>query len=141
MGVNGREPDKDHVKAITEWPAPTNAKQARRFIGLCGTVQLWIPNYFQIASSITSTWRKGKDFEWTSDCQDTFDELKALIISAPALTFIDYTCDQPIILSIDSSYLGDGNILSQIDEHGKKRPTRYGSLPFSRMRLTILSPN
>ena len=127
VGVNGWEPDKDHVKAITEWPAPTNAKQARQFIGLCGTVRLWIPSYSQIASSIT---RKEKDFEWTSDFQDTFDELKALIISAPALTSIDYTCDWPIILSIDSSYLGVGIILSQIDEHEKKRPTHYGSLPF-----------
>ena len=140
MGVNGREPDKDRVKAITEWPAPTNPKQARQFVGLCGTIRLWIPNYSQIASSITSTWRKGKEFEWTSDCQDAFDELKALIISAPALTSIDYTCDRPIILSIDSSYLGVGIILSQIDEHGKKRPTCYGSLPFSTNEANYSQP-
>ena len=109
-------------------------------MGLCGTVQLWIPNYSQIASSITTTWRKGKDFEWTSNCQDAFDELKALIISASALTSIDYTCDWPIILSVDSSYLGVVIILSHIDEHGKKRPTCYESLPFSTNEANYSQP-
>ena len=105
VGVNGREPDTKWVNAIKEWPTPWSATEARQFIGLCGTVRIWIPNYSQIASSITSTWKKGVEFAWTEECQDAFDVLKDPITTAPALLSIDYTCERPIIISVDSSYM------------------------------------
>ena len=109
-------------------------------MGLCGTVRIWIPNYSQIASSITSTWKKGVEFVWTEECQESFDTLKELGTSAPALMPIDYSCDRAIIISVDPSYMGVGMILSQIDEKGKRRPSRYGSLPFSKVDATYSQP-
>ena len=115
VGMNGREPDTKWVNVIKEWPAPQNATEARQFIGLCGTIRIWIPNYSQIASSITSIWKKGVEFAWTEECQDAFDVLKDLITTAPALLPINYMCERPIIISVDSSYMGVGMILSQLD--------------------------
>jgi len=42
---------------------------------------------------------------------------------------IDYTSSNPVYLSIDSSFIAVGIILSQIDDNGKRCPARYGSLP------------
>jgi hypothetical protein len=84
VGVIGREPNTKRVNAIKEWPAPRNTKEARQFM-----VRIWIPNYSQIASGITSTWRKGVEFAWTEECQEAFDTLKDLVTSAPALLPID----------------------------------------------------
>ena len=61
--------------------------------------------YSQIISSINSTWKKGVEFAWTEDCQDIFDILKDLIMTAPALLPINYMCKRPIIISVDSSYI------------------------------------
>ena len=140
VGVEGRKPDAGRVKTITNWPTPKNVKEARQFMGLCGTVRIWIPNYSQIASSITSLWRKGVEFVWTEEQEAAFEALKEYVTTAPVLTSIDYTCDRPIVLSVDSSYMGVGMILSQIDTEGRKRPTRYGSLPFSKTEANYSQP-
>ena len=39
--------------------------------------------------------------------------------------------DLPVVLSVDTSYIAIGFILSQYDESGHKRPARYGSLPIN----------
>ena len=69
------------------------SKEARQFVGLCGTVQIWIPNYSQIAFSITATWTKEVEFVWTEECQEAFDILKGLVTTAHALLPINYKCD------------------------------------------------
>ena len=41
----GRLPDEDKVGKIQKWPLPQTISQVRGFLGLCGTVQIWIKNY------------------------------------------------------------------------------------------------
>ena len=54
-----------------------------------------------------------------------------MVTSAPALCPIDYKSDKPIILSVDTSKIAVGIILSQEDEEGRRHPARYGSIPMS----------
>ena len=93
VGVEGHKPNAGRVKAITNWPTPKNVKKACQFMGLCSTVHIWIPNYSQIASNITSLWRKGVEFVWTEKQEAAFEALKEYGTTAPVLTSIDYTCD------------------------------------------------
>lgn len=44
---------------------------------------------------------------------------------------IDYSSTRAVVLSVDTSYIAIGFILSQEDEQGRKRPARYGSIPLS----------
>lgn len=53
---------------------------------------------------------------------------------------IDYTSFNPVILSVDSSYIAVGFILSQLDEEGRRRPARYGSLPMSDVESRYSQP-
>ena len=48
--------------------------------------------------------------------------------------------DLHIVLSVDSSYMGIGMILSQINTEGRKRPTQYGSLSFSKTEVNYSQP-
>ena len=93
VGVEGCKPDAGRIKAITNWPPLKNVKEADQFMGLCGTVCIWIPNYSQIASSITSLWRKGVEFAWTEEQEAAFEVLKHYVTTVPVLTSINYTCD------------------------------------------------
>lgn len=136
----GRCPDDDKVSKITNWPPLTTPKQVRGFLGLCGTVRIWIKDYSAIARPLTELTRKGAEFTWDDRRQEAFEKLKELISSAPALRPIDYTSTNPIILSVDSSKYAVGFILSQIDDDGKRRPARYGSLPMNKVESNYSQP-
>jgi len=127
----GRLPDDERVSKILKWPTLTTVKEVRGFLGLCGTVRIWIENYSKLARPLTQLVRKDQPFEWTKECEESFNTLKRLVTSAPALRSIDYTSEKPIILSVDTSQIAVGFILSQIDDQGRRRPARYGSLPMN----------
>ena len=129
----GREPISSRIKKVVEWPQPINTKQVRGFLGLCGTVRIWIKDYSQIAKPLIDLTRKEAIFNWGLDQEEAFKTLKSMITQAPALRPIDYTCGRPIYLSVDSSIHGIGFILSQEDEQGRRAPARYGSLPVSKV--------
>lgn len=130
--AEGQSPDNTKVDKILSWPPLTTLKQVRQFLGLCGTVRIWIQNYSKLVRSLTELYRQGVDFVWDKCRQDAFDEMKTLISSTPALRRINYRSDNPVVLSVDSSKEAVGFILSQLAEDGKtKQPARYGSLPMS----------
>ena len=88
--MHGRELDKDKVSKILDWPPLTNPKEVCCLLGLCRTVQIWIPNYSQIIQPLTELYHKNKDFIWNDCCQAAFEEIKQLVSSTPALHPIDY---------------------------------------------------
>ena len=124
----GRAPDDDRIVKILKWPPLTTVKEVRGFLGLCGTVRIWIKDFSQITRPLVHLTRKNVDFEWTEDCQNSFDTLKRMVTTTPVLRAIDYRSENPVILSVDTSMIAVGFILSQEDEQGKRRPARYGSI-------------
>ena len=136
----GRLPDDEKVSKILNWPPLSTIKEARGFLGLCGTVRIWIKNYSHLARPISELWRKTEDFVWNERRQEAFNTLKRLISSAPALNPIDYTSELPVVLSVDSSFIAVGIILSQLDEQGRKRPARYGSIPMNERESRYSQP-
>jgi hypothetical protein len=47
--AEGRSPDDDRIAKILNWPPLTTVKEVRGFLGLCGTVRIWIKDFSQIA--------------------------------------------------------------------------------------------
>lgn len=137
---NGRLPDDQKIEKIINWPTLTTVKEVRGFLGLCGTVRIWIKDYSAIARPLTELVRKTEDFVWDDRRESAFQQLKKLITTAPALHPIDYNSDNPVILSVDSSIIAVGFILSQIDDNGKKRPARYGSIPMNERESRYSQP-
>ena len=136
----GRLPADEKITKILDWPRPRTVKDVRSFLGLCGVVRIWIHNYSMIIRPLTELWRKNTTFEWTEARENAFQSLKKIITSPPALRPIDYNSSNPVILAVDSSYLGVGMILSQMDEHGKKHPSRFGSIPFNEREANYGQP-
>jgi transposase InsO family protein len=136
----GRLPDDGKVSKIKNWPPLTTTKEVRGFLGLCGTVRIWIKGYSQLARPLTELWRKSEEFIWNQKRQEAFDTLKELVSSAPALNPIDYSSDHAIVLSVDTSWQAVGIILSQHDDQGRKRPARYGSIPLNERESRYSQP-
>lgn len=127
----GRLPEESKVAKILKWPDLNTVKEVRGFLGLCGTVRIWIEGYSTMARPLTELVRKTTDFLWDGRRKAAFEELKKKIASAPALHPIDYTCGRTVILAVDTSIHGVGFVLYQLDEDGNRRPARYGSLPMN----------
>ena len=125
----GRIPDEMKVEKILKWPLPETISQVRGFLGLCGTVRIWIPGYSQMNRKLTELYKKDVEFVWTEERIEAFESLKKAVSSAPALRSINYGSDLAVILAVDTSKYAVGIVLLQIDESGKRRPARYGSIP------------
>lgn len=89
----GREPVDNCAKRIITWPKPINLKEVQGFLGLCGTVRIWIKDFSIIAKPLVQLMKKDEPFIWGPEQEEAFVHLKDLVASAPALCSIDYTSD------------------------------------------------
>ena len=64
-------------------------------------------------------------FEWTEQCQQSFDALKDALTSAPVLAYLDYS--KPFILETDTSLKGLGAVLSQRGDDNEICVVTYAS--------------
>ncbi|KAL0445246.1 UNVERIFIED_CONTAM: Transposon Ty3-G Gag-Pol polyprotein [Sesamum latifolium] len=63
-----------------------NATEVRSFLGLAGYYRRFVEGFSIIAGPLTKLLRKGVAFQWTEQCQQSFDELKRRLTSTPILT-------------------------------------------------------
>ena len=56
-----------------------------RFLGIAGYYRKFCNNFSVIAEPLSNILSKQMRFKWTSDCQNAFDKLKAILWSGPVL--------------------------------------------------------
>jgi hypothetical protein len=71
----GRLPEDGKVSKILNWPPLSTMKEARGFLGLCGTVQIWI-KYSHLARPISELWRKQRSLFGMKDILRLLTPLK-----------------------------------------------------------------
>ena len=120
----GVETDPDKIAAVLNWPVPRNLRQSRAFVGLCQYYRRFVPNFSETAKPLHDLTRKGAQFQWTSECQRAFDNLKAALSDASVLALP--RDEGKFILDCDASDQGIGAVLSQVQD-GEERPICYAS--------------
>ena len=78
--------DLQKVEAILNWKPPTSVTQIRSFLGLSGYYRKFVEGFLKIAAPLTRLTRKEEPFLWSEACEQSFDELKRRLTSAPVLT-------------------------------------------------------
>jgi hypothetical protein len=68
-----------------------NVLEIRSFLGLAGYYRRFIKDFSKITKPMTRLPEKNKNFDWTDECQVSFEELKKRLTSAPVLTLPDIT--------------------------------------------------
>ena len=125
VSAKGIKPDPRKVAAVSQYPAPSNAKEMKQFLGLTNCYHKFIYNYTHIAEPLNKLLRGcKKDFHFTPCCQQTFDNLKSKLITSPILGYPDFTL--PIVLHTDASDRAIGAVFSQI-QHGQETVISYWS--------------
>jgi hypothetical protein len=74
-----------------ERKAPTNPTEVRAFLRLAGYYRNFFEGFSTIARPMTQLLKKDKKFKWTEKCNQSFQELKKRLVSAPILTMPDIT--------------------------------------------------
>jgi hypothetical protein len=105
--------DTEKIEAIKGWPTPKNVIEVRSFMGLVGYYQRFKKWFSRIASPITSLQKKGVKFEWTSKCEESFQQLKGILTSAPILKIANPNED--FVVFTDAWKEGLDGVLSQRD--------------------------
>lgn len=77
--------DLEKFKTIMEWPTLKNVAKIRSFMGMTRYYMRFIQNFSKIGYPITILQNKGKKFEWTVECDASFDKLKKFLTNAPVL--------------------------------------------------------
>jgi hypothetical protein len=108
-GVVSVDPDK--VKDVLNWMPPATVSEIWSFLGLAGYYHRFIKNFSKIAKPMMKLLEKNKAFEWTKECQASFEELKKRLTSSPVLVLPDLT--KKFDIYCDASHQGLGCVLMQ----------------------------
>ena len=86
MSAEGIRVDPTKIEAVVNWKPPRSVIGVRSFLGQVGYYRRFVKGFFVIASPLTKLLRKGVKFEWIDKCQDSFEQLKEMLVEAPVLT-------------------------------------------------------
>ena len=98
------------------------------FLGIAGTMYIWIKDFLAIAKPLVDLMWKNIDFVWQGKHDQAMESLKQAIITSLALIPLDYKSGHTAFLAINSSFWGVGWILSQTCKDSQCHPSQFRSI-------------
>ncbi|GBN91988.1 Retrovirus-related Pol polyprotein from transposon 412 [Araneus ventricosus] len=111
ISAEGVKTDPGKIKAVVDWPRPDKIHDLRSFLGLCTYYRRFVKNFSTIARPLHKLTEAKSNFNWTDECEKSFNSLKQALTSSPILTYP--RTDKDFILDTDASNEGIGAVLSQ----------------------------
>ena len=111
----GITPMPEKLECIKEMPPPKTPKEVKQFFGLIGYYWKFMPRFSDLARPLNALTRKDVPFEWTPICQESFELLKASLMTELILTYPDP--NHPYVLFTDASKYAWACVLTQEKTH------------------------
>ena len=70
------KPLPEKLESIAKLPMPQNAKQVKQFLGLVGYYRKFVSHFSDISRPLTQFTKKNESFNWTTECNKSFQMLK-----------------------------------------------------------------
>ncbi|XP_075074718.1 uncharacterized protein LOC142162283 [Nicotiana tabacum] len=77
--------DPKKTKAVQKWPRPISHTDIRSILGLAGYYRRFVHDFSRIAVPLTKLTQKNAKFQWTEECEQSFQKLKTCLTTAPIL--------------------------------------------------------
>ena len=115
--------DPKKTEAVTKFPRPTIVKSLQRSFGMATFSLRFIPNMATMTTPLRHLLQKGSKFEWTTECQNNFIQLKDTLHQTGQLAHPDFSC--PFLLQTDTLNHGLGAVILQVYTIGAERLIAY----------------
>jgi transposase InsO family protein len=125
VSPKGIQADPGKIKAITDFPAPTNLTELQRFNGMTNQLAKFVPGLASMNAPIRHLLKKYQEWIWDVPQQQAFDNIKQKLVSTDILTH--YDPNRVTIVAADACSNGLGAVLLQVDKQGNRRPVCYAS--------------
>ena len=105
---------------------------------MAGYYRKFVQGFSSIAKPLTQLLKKDNKFDWTAQCEESFQELKKRLVTAPVLTMPDVSKGFDIYwdasrMGLGSVLMQDGKVISyssrQLKPHELNYPTHDLELP------------
>ena len=113
ISVEGVNVDPKKIEAVVNWKPTKNVSEFRSFLGLAGYYRKFVEGFSKIEAPLTKLTRKDIKYDWVDACQQSFEDLKGRLTSAPVLALPNGR-DGFVVYS-DASRQGLGCVLMQND--------------------------
>eukprot|EP00873_Tetraselmis_striata_P020954 jgi/Tetstr1/441218/TSEL_029474.t1 len=127
----------DKVEAINSLPAPKNVSDVRHFLGMATYYCRFLQSFSLVKAPLTALTKKGAPWKWGVAEQQSFDAIKAMLVSAPVLRHPDWR--RPFVLHTDWSRAGVGACLSQVDDNNVEYAVSFASRMNTRVEADLSS--
>ncbi|KAF2880630.1 hypothetical protein ILUMI_25549 [Ignelater luminosus] len=125
---NGIRSDEELLKAIKFAPRPTNKTELKSYLGLINFNCHFVKNLSGNIVPLYELTEKGKQWEWSKECESIFKGSKHGFALQDVLSLYDPT--KKLKLTYDSSCYGVGAVLSHVI-NGEEKPISFASKTLS----------
>ncbi|XP_015084222.1 uncharacterized protein LOC107027624 [Solanum pennellii] len=103
--------DPKNIETVRDWVRPASVTEIQSFLGLAGYYRRFVEGFSSIASPLTRLTQKEVTFQWSDECEVSFQKLKTLLTTAPILTLP--VEEEGFVVYCDASRIGLGCVLMQ----------------------------
>jgi hypothetical protein len=111
ISKGGISVDPAKVTMVVGWKISSSVKEVQSLLGLAGYYRCFIEGFSKIVKPMTSLLEKGKEFKWTHECQESFNQLRFKLMSTAMLIMPDL--QKGFDIYCDASRQGLGCVLMQ----------------------------
>jgi hypothetical protein len=122
ISASGVLPLRSNVASIQNMSVPTNARQLVRFLATASYYMKFVAGFADLCEPLRQLTKADAVWNWSSTCQQAFDEIKRRIASPPVLAHFDSSL--PPVVTCDASSVALGACLSQW-QGGVERPIAF----------------
>ena len=99
--ADGIQADPGKIKAVGDFPAPSNVTELQRFNGMTNQLAKFIPGLADLNAPIRHLLKKDQEWLWDKTQQLAFEKVKGKLTSTD--TLIHYDPSRPTIVVADAS--------------------------------------
>lgn len=117
-------PSADKLRALLEFPSPTDLSGLRRFLGMANFYRQFIPDCAALQAPLTKLLKKGEPWSWGPEQESALRKLVRVLADTAELQLPDL--NREFVIQTDACDLGLGAVLLQ-EHEGALRPVAFAS--------------
>ncbi|OMO54947.1 reverse transcriptase [Corchorus capsularis] len=140
VSAQGIEVDEEKIKAIKDWPIPSNIGQVRSFHGLDGFYRRFVKDFSTLPAPITSVMKKNAPSECGPKQQEAFETLKTKLTNVPLLVLPNF--NSTFEIECDASRKAEfvKDLHEKVRANIEKKTQHYMRMPNKGRKEVIFEP-